>query len=132
MDEIDMLLEKSEERLKAARSLFNDGYYEDAVSRAYYSMFLAAKALLKTKEIDVKTHKGVISKFGLEFVESDIIEKEYGRAIHEAEELREEADYSTFRRISEEETKDVIENAERFVDRIKIAIENFRVGKTVN
>ncbi len=92
-------------------------------------MFLAAKALLKTKEIDVKTHKGVISKFGLEFVESDIIEKEYGRAIHEAEELREEADYSTFRRISEEETKDVIENAERFVDRIKIAIEDFRVKK---
>ncbi len=88
-------------------------------------MFLAAKALLKTKEYDAKTHKGIISKFGLEFVEKGFIEKEYGRAIHEAQELREEADYSTFRKISEEESKAVLDDAVRFVERIKKAIKEF-------
>jgi len=126
LDEIDVLIEKSEERLNAARILFDKGYYEDAVSRAYYSMFLAAKALLKTKKIDVKTHKGLIYKFGLEFVEKEIIEKEYGEAIHGAEELREEADYSTFRRIHKEEARAVIEDAERFLERSKRIMKDLR------
>ncbi len=40
------LLEKSEQRLRVAKSLLSEGYYEDAVSRAYYSMFLSCQALL--------------------------------------------------------------------------------------
>jgi uncharacterized protein (UPF0332 family) len=32
-------LEKAIERLRAAEKLFQDGYYEDAVSRAYYAMY---------------------------------------------------------------------------------------------
>lgn len=125
MNEITILIEKSEEKLGASQSLLQNGYFEDAVSRAYYSMFLAAKALLKTKEYDAKTHKGIISRFGLEFVEKGFIEKEYGRAIHEAGELREEADYSTFRRISEEEANAVVDDAVRFLERIKKALEEF-------
>ncbi|WP_456474666.1 HEPN domain-containing protein [Candidatus Pyrohabitans sp.] len=130
MDEIDVLLKKSEDRLKAAEILLGEGYYEDAISRAYYSMFFAAKALLKTKEIDAKTHRGVISKFGLEFVQKDIIERKYGKAIHEAEELREEADYSIFRPIYKEEAEFVIDAAEKFLNRIKKAINDFRENTT--
>jgi len=83
--EIEMLIRKAKRRLDAAHHLLGEGFYEDAVSRAYYSMYFAAKALLLKRDITVKIHKGLLSKFGLEY---------YGRALRIAEELREEADYS--------------------------------------
>ena len=51
-----------------------------------------------------------------------LIEKYYGRALRIAEELREEADYSISREITEEEAESVIEDAEKFLERIKVAI----------
>ena len=52
-------------------------------------MYFAAKALLLKKDITVKTHKGLLSKFGLEFVNEGVVEEYYGRALRIAEELRE-------------------------------------------
>jgi uncharacterized protein (UPF0332 family) len=50
-------------------------------------------------------------------------EKYYGKALQIAEELREEADYSTSREITEEEAKSVITDADAFVKRIEAAVE---------
>ena len=61
--EIDTLIEKARRSLDATLHLFRGGFYEDAVSRAYYSMYFAAKALLLKRNITVKTHKGLLSKF---------------------------------------------------------------------
>jgi len=60
LTECDLLLLKSQERLAAAQSLHKKQYYEDAVSRAYYAMFFAARAILLIKNISPKTHRGVI------------------------------------------------------------------------
>jgi len=124
--EIETLIRKAKRRLDAAYYLLGEGFYEDAVSRAYYSMYFAAKALLLRRDITVKTHKGLLSKFGLEFVDEGVVEKYYGRAFRIAEELREEADYSISREISEEEAKSVIEDAEKFLVRIKEAIKEIK------
>ena len=119
-------IENAEERLSAAEYLLKGGYYNDAVSRAYYSMFYAARALLSTREIYPKGHKGVILKFGLEFVREDFIEKVYGRALSHAKDRREAADYDIEKKISEEEAESVIEDAEKFLERIKRAIEEMK------
>jgi uncharacterized protein (UPF0332 family) len=74
-EEIEILIGRAKRRLDAACLLFEDGFYEDAVSRAYYSMYFAAKALLLKKDITVKTHKGLLSKFGLEFVNEGVVEE---------------------------------------------------------
>jgi len=42
-------IENAEEKLEAAEYLLEGGFYNDAVSRAYYSMFYSAKALLSLK-----------------------------------------------------------------------------------
>jgi len=65
LDEKEILMEKAHEKLKAAKVLFERKFYSDAVSRAYYAMFYAARALLSEKNIYPKTHRGVISQFGL-------------------------------------------------------------------
>jgi uncharacterized protein (UPF0332 family) len=119
-------IKNAEERLSAAEYLLKGGYYNDAVSRAYYSMFYAAKALLSTREIYPRGHKGVILKFGLEFVKEDFIEKAYGRALSHAKDRREAADYDIEKKISEEEAESIVEDAKRFLERIKRAIEEMK------
>jgi len=125
-EEIEILIERAKRRFDAAYYLLKEDFYEDAVSRAYYSMYFAARALLLKKNITVKTHKGLLSKFGLEFVDEGVVEKYYGRALRIAEELREEADYSISREISKEEAESIVKDAEKFLERIKRAIKEMR------
>ena len=126
MKEAKLLLERAESKPSAAKVLLKEGYYDDAVSRAYYSMYFAARALLLTKDIAPKTHKGLISKFGLEFIDTGFIERTYGRALNVAEEDREDADYSITCEITEEEAKTVIEDAKKFIDRINRAVKEMK------
>ena len=119
-------IENAEEKLEAAEYLLQGGFYNDAASRAYYSMFYAARALLSLKEIYPKAHKGVISKFGLEFVKKGFVEDVYGRALTHAKDRREVADYDIDKAISKEEAESIVEDADRFLERIKEAIEAIR------
>lgn len=63
----------------------------------------------------------------MEFVNEGVVEKYYGRALRIAEELREEADYSISREISKEEAESLIEDAEKFLDRITIALDEVKI-----
>ncbi len=45
-EEIDKLVRKAKRSLEAAKRLFDDADYDFSVSRAYYSMFYCAGALL--------------------------------------------------------------------------------------
>jgi len=115
-------IENAEEKLEAAEYLLEGGFYNDAASRAYYSMFYSARALLSLKEIYPKAHKGVISKFGLEFVKKGFVEDTYGRALSHAKDRREVADYDIEKNIGKEEAEAIVEDAENFLVRIKDAI----------
>lgn len=122
LDEVKLLLERAASKLSAAKVLLMEGYFDDAVSRAYYSMHFAARALLLTKDIAPKTHKGLILKFGLEFIGKGFIERTYGRALSTAKEDREDADYSIICEITEKEAESVIEDADAFLKRIEEAV----------
>jgi uncharacterized protein (UPF0332 family) len=115
LDEKQILMERAHEKLKVATSLFVTGFYSDAVSRAYYAMFYAARALLSEKNIYPKTHRGVISQFGLKFVKEGEFEKEIFDLFARAQEDREEADYGLLSEIEEEEAKKIIEGADKFL-----------------
>ncbi len=117
-DEISLLLTGARDRLGAARCLYDRGYFEDAVNRAYYAMFFATKAALLKKNIITKTHRGLIRAFGTEFVQKGLISPEFGKMLHIAEELREEVDYSVSRTLSKDEVTALLENAEEFIDEI--------------
>jgi len=126
LDEADFLIEKAESKLNSAKILFENGVYDDAVSRAYYCMYYAAKALLSLKDMHPRTHRGVLSQFGLEFVKTGVIEEYYAKAITTAQERRERADYDIYYNPSKEEAESIIEDAERFLDRIKKAVDEIR------
>ena len=123
---MEILLNDAYESLEAARVLLENGFYRDAISRAYYAMFYAASALLRAKGVVTKSHRGVIAKFGLEFVNTGAVEKYYAKALSLAETSRERADYDPTYRPSKEEAENIIEDAERFIERIEKALEELK------
>jgi uncharacterized protein (UPF0332 family) len=78
-------------------------------------MYLASTALLLLKGIKFKTHKGLISAIGNEFVKTGIMDKKYGRTLNIAEEARENADYASFIEIEISEAREILQNARLFV-----------------
>jgi len=122
LDEAGLLIKEAESKLISATFLFEKRMYSDAISRAYYSMHYSARALLSTRNIFPKTHKGVIAQLGLEFVKEGIIEEYYLKAISTAREIRERADYGIGYEFTHEEAESVIEYSERFLGMVKKAI----------
>jgi uncharacterized protein (UPF0332 family) len=58
------LLDKARRSLVASQSLMDQGFYDFAVSRAYYAMFYISEALLDREGLAFSSHAGVISAFG--------------------------------------------------------------------
>jgi uncharacterized protein len=119
-------LDQSEEELDAARLLFEERFYREAISRAYYSMFHATQALLFLKEIFPKSHKGVIQKFGEEFVKSGVLEKKMGHLLSQAESMRLRADYDVGVKITKDECEEILDNCEFFIKKIKETIKEIK------
>jgi len=116
-------LEKAVERLKVAEKLFRDGDYEDAVSRAYYAMYHAARAALSTVNVFPKTHEGVVSEFGRKFVLAGIFPKELGRNLADVKAARETYEYSVTATVGKSEAEVILLNAQEFVNVIKKHLE---------
>ncbi|MFA4640245.1 HEPN domain-containing protein [Pyrococcus kukulkanii] len=128
-EEVIRHIEIAEEELSSANLLLQNGKLRDAISRAYYSMFHAAKALLFMKGINPKKHSGVVMMFGLHFVDEGFIERTYAKYLASAFSLRSRADYDIYYEPSLEEAEAVVENAERFLQRIKRALEEIAHGE---
>lgn len=109
--------------IKAVEVNLQNGFYAVAISRAYYAMFYAATALLKTKGIERSRHAGVISAFGQYFVKTGIFEVEYARILSRAYESRSDTDYDV-RFVSDEElSQKRLNEARQFVTRAEKYLE---------
>jgi uncharacterized protein (UPF0332 family) len=86
-------------------------------------MFHASQALLLIKEVYPKSHKGVIQKFGEEFIKSGLLEKKMGYVLAQAETMRLKADYDVGVKIAKEECEEILDNCEFFISKIKEVIE---------
>ena len=75
---IQAYFQRAEQSLSTARLLLNSSLPDDAVSKAYYAMFYAAKAALGSIQVETRSHAEVINQFGLHFVKSGKLESRYG------------------------------------------------------
>ncbi|MGQ9460436.1 MAG: HEPN domain-containing protein [Candidatus Bathyarchaeaceae archaeon] len=118
MSEIDDLLRKAQRKLGAAKKLLELGEYEDAVSRAYYCIFHAAKAALASENLFPKTHEGALREFGLRFVKERRLSRELGVIFSDAKSLRETADYALRSVLGLEDAEWIVGAAERFLKEV--------------
>ena len=116
-------LEVAKTRLKAAKLLFEKGMLEDAINRAYYSFFHAAKAMLNVLGYDAKTHSGLISEFGLRIIKTNMLEKKFAQYFRRAFEMSESSDCEIGLVFSEEEVQTLIRNAEEFLQKAQEFVE---------
>ena len=112
-------LEKAKDDLKWAHALFDQGGYRQAINRAYYAVFAASSAALNTQNITRKKHSGTESAFNQFFIKTDLIESRYAVIYKDAFKARQDADYADTTDFTAAKTRDIIETAALFVERVE-------------
>ncbi|MCC6499504.1 MAG: HEPN domain-containing protein [Anaerolineales bacterium] len=112
-------LELAESKLDDARRIFEIGLYNDAVSRAYYAMFYAAKAALLSEGLDLRRHSSAVTKFRELFVITGRVDAEYLRYLGRAQSARERSDYAPFATLNKEGAEEIFNAASAFIGKIK-------------
>lgn len=76
MPEADIWMSRARSALQEADTLLGAGFAAASVSRSYYAMFYAARALLSTKGTSPKSHGGTLQKLGELFVKTGLLPAE--------------------------------------------------------
>lgn len=106
----------AEEKLEAARDDFKASRWRDTISRAYYSMYYASKAMLLTMGLDPHKHHGVISYVNQHIVRVGFSNPKYGKTLEIAFKARQDADYNFSYIPTEEDAAKAIRNAEAYLE----------------
>jgi len=112
-------LELAKAKLGHARQIFEIGLFDDAVSRAYYAMFYAAKAGLLSKGVELRRHSASIAKFRELFIVTGQVEPEYLRYLGQAQTARERSDYAPFAPVSRAGAREILKAAESFIAKVE-------------
>jgi len=86
-------IESAHKTFNAAKVLADNGFWNSAVNRLYYSLFYAVNALLVINEIQTKSHSATKSQFLLFFVKTGKFDKRYGKLLTELFDWRQKGDY---------------------------------------
>jgi len=77
----DPLLEKAERFITSAEMLAEDGDFDSAASRLYYSMFFIAEALLAVLDLTFSSHRAVISAYGQYYAKTKELDPRFHQAL---------------------------------------------------
>jgi uncharacterized protein (UPF0332 family) len=91
--EVQALLQKAKRSQKVAAKLFKDGDVDFAASRAYYSLFYTAEALLLSQDLSFSSHSAVIANFGKEFAKTGILNPKFHHYLMESQDRRNIGDW---------------------------------------
>ena len=110
-----MLLGKAYRSLDTAKVLLERGDYDFAASRAYYTMFYMAEALLHGMGKSFSKHSAVNAAFGQHFAKTGLLDPRFHRYLIEGENIRTKADYDAELTVTDEEARREIAHAEEFL-----------------
>ena len=116
---IDVRIESADEDLETAKELLKLNRYRAAVNRAYYAIFSTTNAVLLSKQIERSKHSGVEAAFIQNFIKTGVFRIEFGKMFNYIRKKREESDYSARIRIDRETAEKIVEDAEKFIGRMK-------------
>lgn len=117
-DLIKYRLEKARLTLLEADVLASKDFFNASVNRLYYSVYYAASALMLSEGLDTVTHKGIKTMFGLKFIQSGEIDKEYGRIYQRLFDSRQTGDYEDFVYYDKSVFNELKPMAEKFIEAI--------------
>jgi uncharacterized protein (UPF0332 family) len=116
-------VKRARDHLKSARDLLAAEDLADSVSRSYYAVFQAARALLAIEGLESRKHSGVVPLFNRHFVKPGRVDKQIGAVLKDAWRQRELADYSDVAEFTRDEAERLLRDAEVFVATIAALVE---------
>ena len=109
------LLDKAARAADVAKTLLKRSDVDFAASRAYYSMFYVAEALLNEKGLRFRKHGGVHGAFGDHFIKTGLLDPKFHRWLLDAFDKRIQGDYGVEAAITEEDVEQLISQAGEFL-----------------
>ncbi len=125
-EHVEARMAMAHDKLELARRIIKDGFYRDVISKAYYAMFYASKALLLELGEDPHKHKGVVSLFDERIAKIGLSAPKYGALLSDYLKLRIDADYEDEFRATKEKAEDAISKADDFVAEAKKILARIR------
>lgn len=114
--EVQALLQKARQSQQAVETLQRDGFLDFAASRAYYSMFYIAQALLLSRGFSFSSHSAVIAAFGKEFAKTGDLDAKFHRRLIDAQDARNVGDYGTGSGVSKAQVQELLVWTIEFLD----------------
>ncbi|HKK65501.1 MAG TPA: HEPN domain-containing protein [Clostridia bacterium] len=115
---VEKIKHQAEERLGAAKELLRLGFYNDAISRAYYAVFSSLTLLFYVKGRSFSKHKGLITAFHKDFVKTGLFPEHFGKEVSEVFRKRQESDYNASVSYGKNDATEGIRSAEQLLSRI--------------
>jgi uncharacterized protein (UPF0332 family) len=112
-------LQRTDEELAAARTLVEAGLYRPAMTRVYYAVFHAMRALLFAEGLQPRSHEGVQHLLNLHYVRAGRLEPQWTRVVARLQKYREEADYGAALALDREALDEELGAAEAFCARAR-------------
>lgn len=86
-------IETAYKTIEAAKLLSENGFWNSAVNRLYYSLYYAINALLVCNDIYPQSHSGMKSQFSLHYIKTGIMDIKYGKLLAQLYDWRQKGDY---------------------------------------
>ena len=93
---VNLEYEKALQILSQIDALKELKFWDTIANRLYYAVFHAVSALLIHDGHQVKSHKGVVQVFGLNYIVTRVFSLEEGKLYSRLQTLREEGDYNCY------------------------------------
>lgn len=108
--------DRVDEAVREVEALQGGRLWGAAVSRAYYGMFHAARALAFAEGMEVRSHAGLVHLLSLHLVRTGRFPADQIRLLSQAQQLREDADYQVAALFDENAAREARERLLQFRD----------------
>ena len=117
-------IESAHKTFDAAKILAENGFWNSAVNRLYYSLFYAVNAILVANEILTKSHSATKSQFSLHFVKTGKFDKKYGKLLSELFDWRQKGDYENIFDYNKSSVQPLFKPVNEMIELIEKEIKN--------
>ena len=117
-------IETAYQTFEAAKVLSENGFWNSAINRLYYSLFYAVNALLVFNEIQTKSHSSTKSQFSLHFIKTGKLDKKYGRLLSELFDWRQKGDYENIFDYKQDSVLPLFPQVREMIEKIENEIKN--------
>jgi len=113
--EVEILLDKAKRSQKTAELMFREKEFDFAGSRAYYTLFYVAQALLLERGLAFSSHAAVIANFGKEYAKTGLLNPNLHQYLIKAHDRRNIGDYGIGEHLSEDDVREMLAWGKEFI-----------------